>query len=674
MSRLLTFVVALVVLACLTPTHAAGLTPEALWSLKQLSSPHVSPDDKKVLYVVSTPDVEHNSSNKQIWIMDISQTEPTAQPLTAPHVSSWSPRWLPNSSEFVFLSKRNGKTQVWRMSTQGGEAEQITDYDANLASLVVSPDGKHIAFSAEVDPACGLNCDKQDDSKSSGVIYERLMVRHWDVWRDETRSVLFTQALNKEAKAIALTSQLNAHVPSKPFGGSEEITFSADSQSIYFTARISDKNEALSVDYNIYQVGIDGKNQPNNLTAANPAVDTQPVVSSDGRWLAYLAMERAGYESDRSQVIVKNLKNGNTTQLTQDWDRSISSIHFGKDSQSLWVTLQDTGQKPLWHINLTTGERTRVNPQGSVSGVASTLDGAVYVMNDLKNPADLYFYNLIKNDSVRITTINQALLDNIDFGEIEQFSFKGWNDETVYGYVVKPANFTSNQQYPLAFLIHGGPQGSFSNNFHYRWNPQIYAGAGYAVVMIDFHGSTGYGQAFTDSIRNDWGGKPYVDLEKGLNEVLKRYTWINGDKMCALGASYGGYMINWIAGKMPDTFDCLINHDGIFDMRSMYYTTEELYFAEWEQGGPYFKNPEGHEKFNPASLVNQWKTPMLVIHGELDYRVPIGQGLATFTALQRREIPSQLLYFKDENHWVLKPQNALLWHKTVLNWMDRWTQ
>jgi dipeptidyl aminopeptidase/acylaminoacyl peptidase len=252
--------------------------------------------------------------------------------------------------------------------------------------------------------------------------------------------------------------------------------------------------------------------------------------------------------------------------------------------------------------------------------------------------------------------------------------FAGANNDNVFGYVVKPANFKRDQKYPVAFLIHGGPQGSMANVWHWRWNAQAFAGAGYGVVMIDFHGSTGYGQAFTDSISGDWGGKPLEDLKLGLAAALKQFPWLDGEDACALGGSYGGFMINWIAGEWPDRFKCLVSHDGIFDQRSMYYSTEELWFPEWENGGPEYSNPAGYAKFNPVDHVAQWKTPMLVIHGELDYRVPYAQGLALFTALQRRGVPSEFLYFPDENHWVLKPANSIEWYDTAIAWMNRWTR
>ena len=272
-----------------------------------------------------------------------------------------------------------------------------------------------------------------------------------------------------------------------------------------------------------------------------------------------------------------------------------------------------------------------------------------------------------------ITQVNAKKLALASMGDFEQFSFPGWNGETVYGFVVQPANFDKSKKYPVAFLIHGGPQGSFGNHFHYRWNPQVYAGAGFAAVFIDFHGSTGYGQAFTDAIRGDWGGKPYEDLIKGLDFALGKYTYLDNDKVVALGASYGGYMINWIAGQ-TDRFKALVCHDGNLDERMAYFDTEELWFPEWEHGGTPWEAPAGYAKHNPIDFLAKWKTPMLVIHGGLDYRVVDTQGISTFTALQRMGIPSQFLYFPDENHWVLKPANSKQWHATVLAWIQRWTK
>jgi dipeptidyl aminopeptidase/acylaminoacyl peptidase len=294
----------------------------------------------------------------------------------------------------------------------------------------------------------------------------------------------------------------------------------------------------------------------------------------------------------------------------------------------------------------------------------------IYAHADLGGPDDLYSVSLKGGAPQRLTDANHDILGARSLSAFEQFSFKGWNDETVYGYVVKPYGFAPGKRYPLAFVVHGGPQASLQNLWTWRWNAQTFAGDGYAVVMIDFHGTPGYGQAFTDSISRDWGGKPLVDLQKGLAAALQKYPWIDGERACALGASYGGFMMNWIEGNWPDRFRCIVNHDGVFDQRMMYYSTEELWFNEWEFGGPYYQSPQGYEQFNPASFVSKWRTPMLVVHGEQDFRIPYSQGLGAFTALQRRGIESRLLVFPDENHWVLKPANSVLWYHTVLGWLD----
>jgi dipeptidyl aminopeptidase/acylaminoacyl peptidase len=365
--------------------------------------------------------------------------------------------------------------------------------------------------------------------------------------------------------------------------------------------------------------------------------------------------------------------------LTEAWDRSPGTLTFSPDGRTLLATADDLGNTSLFAIDAASGDVRRLLAEGTVRTPVLAGDRLVFGRDHLRSPVELESVALDGTDPRQLTGVNAPRLAAVQLGEPEQFTFAGWNGETVHAWLVKPADLAPNRKYPLAFLVHGGPQSSFRNEFHYRWNPQVYAGAGYAAVMVDFHGSAGYGQAFTDSIGHDWGGKPLEDLKRGLAATLARYPWIDAGRVCALGASYGGYMINWIAGNWFDgrgnsPFRCLVNHDGTFDNRSMYYTTEELWFPEWEHGGPYFDNAAGHEKHNPALHVTKWKTPMLVIHGEQDFRVPDTEGIATFTALQRRGIPSKLLYFPDENHWVLKPANSILWHETVLGWLAEWTK
>jgi dipeptidyl aminopeptidase/acylaminoacyl peptidase len=410
------------------------------------------------------------------------------------------------------------------------------------------------------------------------------------------------------------------------------------------------------------------------LTEQNEAWDAQPLFSPNGKTLAYLAMERPGYESDRFRIVLQSWPEGRKHVLTGDWDRSVSTMAWAEDGKTIYATANNLGQCSLYAINVRSGNVTPLIKKGTVRSLAIKGDRIVFGMDHLKSPVELYSIQTNGLNFQSLTGINQVKLAAANMGEPEQFTFKGWNDETVYGYVVKPIDFDPGKKYPVAFLIHGGPQGSFSNDFHYRWNPQVYAGAGYAAVMVDFHGSVGYGQAFTDSIRGDYGGKPLEDLKKGLSAALEKYPWMDADRVGALGASFGGYMINWIAGNWPDRFRCLVNHDGNLDERMAYFDTEELWFPEWDHEGTPWDNPEGYEKDNPINFVKNWKTPMLLIHGALDFRVVETQGMSTFTALQRRGIPSKFLYFPDENHWILKPQNSIQWHETVISWLDQWVK
>jgi dipeptidyl aminopeptidase/acylaminoacyl peptidase len=398
------------------------------------------------------------------------------------------------------------------------------------------------------------------------------------------------------------------------------------------------------------------------------------VFSPDGTTLAYLAMERAGFESDRLRIVLMDWPDGKPRRLTESWDRSPRSIAWSADGETIWANAAHLGQTALFAVDAGNGEVRTLVERGTVRSMAPAGERILVSRDDLRSPVELYTVAADGSDERPVTKINDARVAAARMGQPEQFTFPGWNDESVHAYVVKPVDFDPDRRYPVAFLIHGGPQGSFGNDFHYRWNPQAYAGAGYAVVMVDFHGSTGYGQSFVDSIRDDWGGKPLVDLQKGLAAALERYPFMDGDRVCALGASYGGYMINWIAGNWPDRFRCLVNHDGNLDERMAYYDTEELWFPEWERGGPPWEVPEAYARNNPVEHVAEWKTPMLVIHGALDYRVVDTQGISTFTALQRRGIPSRLLYFPDENHWVLKPHNSVQWHETVIEWIDDWTK
>jgi len=644
-------------------------------AMDRIGDPQVSPDGKWVVFTLRRTDLEANKGRTDLWL--VGTDGKGLRRLTSHEAGDFNPRWSSCGKYVLFLSSRSGSSQVWSIRADGGEATQVTDLPLDVGNLIVSPYGKAIAFTMDVFPEEGCpkvtkeKLEEVASRKSSGRIYDRLFIRHWDVWMDGRRSHLFVMPM-KGGEPVNLMKGMDADTPSKPFGGPEEIAFTPDGKGIVFTARNAGREEPWSTDFDLYCVPLDGSKKPRCLTEQNEAWDTTPLFSPDGKMLAYLAMTRPGYEADRFRIVLMSWPDGEKRVLTENWDRSVGSFCWSPDGKTMYVTAENLGQKSLFAIDVKTGKTETIVRDGNVESIAFAGSRILFGLDNLKSPLELYSARPNGRDVRPITQINAEKIGAARMGDYEQFTFKGWNDEEVYCYVVKPVDFEPDRKYPVAFLIHGGPQGSFGNHFHYRWNPQAYSGAGYAVVMVDFHGSTGYGQAFCDAIRGDWGGKPLVDLQKGLAEALNRYSWMDGDRVAALGASFGGYMINWIAGNWPDRFRCLVNHDGNLDERLAYFDTEELWFPEWDHEGTPWANPEGYEKHNPINFVKNWKTPMLVIHGAQDFRVVESQGMSTFTALQRLGIPSQFLYFPDENHWVLKPHNSILWHDTVIGWLDRW--
>lgn len=658
-------------LAPIAPAEEHVFSARDLLAFARISDPQVSPDGRQVAFVVRNTDLAGNRGRTDVWLAGVDGGAPL---IVAEHPEAdSSPRWSPDGRTIYFLSRRGGSSQVWAVGADGGVPRQVTSSPVPVTSFVVSPDGRRLAFTADVDPKCGdLACSAapKEPGEGSGKVYEQLFARHWDAWKDGRRAHLFVAPVEGGAP-VDVTRGMDADVPSKPFGGSEEIAFTPDGAALVFAARDVGREEAWSTNFDLFVAPIAGDAPPRRLTD-NPAWDTRPLFSRDGKTLIYLAMSRPGFEADRFRIMARPWPEGEAREVAPGWDRSPHDLIVAADGASLLATADDLGHGALFSIDLASGAARRLVGDGYVSAPQVAGDRLVFLRDDLRAPAELFSSDASGGDLRPLTRVNAGLLARVRTGEAEQFSFPGWKGETVYAWLVKPVDFDPAKKYPLALLIHGGPQGSFGNHFHYRWNPQFYAGRGYAALMIDFHGSTGYGQAFTDAISDDWGGKPLVDLQQGLAAALARYPWIDGERACALGASYGGFMINWIAGNWPDRFRCLVNHDGIFDNRMMYYATEELWFPEWEHRGPYWQNVAGHERHNPVHHVARWKTPMLVIHGSLDYRIPETQGIAAFTAMQRRGVPSRLVIFPDENHWVLGPANSLQWHEEVGRWLDAW--
>jgi dipeptidyl aminopeptidase/acylaminoacyl peptidase len=657
---------------------AAALAPftiEDLVHVQRVEQPVVSPDGRFVAFTLRETQLEANRRQGHLWLLDLSDSHPMPRQLTGRATSDFDPRWSADSRTLYFLSTRSGSTQVWRISLQGGEAQQVTHLPLDVTSLEVAPSGERIAFSMEVVPGCKtLQCSHERlappvGGQPSGLLFDQLFVRHWDTW-NRSRSHLFTARIRADGTAEEPidVSRLNADVPSKPFGDEADYDFSPDGRSIVFSTRLGGTGEVRSTNFDLYEVPADGSAAPRSLTADRPAWDGSPKFLPNGD-LAWLAQDRPGYESDRFHIMIREAGSGATRALTAAWDRSVAHLESTSNGELL-ASVDEIGQHALYAVDPHSGQVRRLIGTGEVTDFSSGGHELVIAWASLGAPPDLYRVPLGGGEPERLTQMNAALLGGRSLSEYQQFSFSGWHGQRVYGYVMQPYGFRSDAHYPVAFVIHGGPQSSMANQWSYRWNPQVFAGAGYGVVFIDFHGSPGYGQAFTDSINQDWGGKPLEDLQKGLAAALARYPWLDGERVCALGASYGGFMIDWIAGRWPTRFRCLVSHDGVFDQRGMYYSTEELWFPEWENGGPYYDRPQNYERFNPVDYVNKWRTPMLVIHSGEDFRVPLAQGLGAFTALQRRGIESRLLYFPDENHWVLKPANSIQWYHTVLGWLD----
>jgi dipeptidyl aminopeptidase/acylaminoacyl peptidase len=668
------FAVAPLALAAAKETHPFDVRD--LIGFDRLSDPAVSPDGREIVFTVSALDLAANKRRTDLWLVNADGTG--VRKLTQHEASDTSGLFARDGKAIYFLSTRSGSSQVWKLPLEAGEPQPVTNLPLDVGSFAVSPDGAKLVLSIEVFPGTTIaetkkRLDDEAAKKASGKIYDNLLFRHWDAWADGRRSHLFVMPA-AGGDPVDVMKAMDADAPSKPFGGSDEYAFTPDSAGIVFAARDAGREEAWSTNFDLFVAPADGSAPPKNLTKANPAWDSFPAFSPDGKTLAYLAMKRPGYEGDRFRIVLRSWPEGADRVLTEGWDRSPSDLVWSADGKEIYCTADDLGQHALFAVDAASGKVRTVWGTGHVVAPRLAAGRVVFLLDSMKGPAELQSIRPDGGDRKKLTAINDARVAAARMGEPEQFTFKGAGSDTVHAYIVKPVDFDASKKYPVAFLIHGGPQGSFGNDFHYRWNPQAYAGRGYAAVMVDFHGSTGYGQAFTDAINGDWGGKPLEDLKKGLDAALAKYPWMDGGNVAALGASYGGYMINWIAGNWSDRFKCLVAHDGNLDERFAYFATEELWFPEWEHGGTPWDNPDGYAKHNPVDFVKNWKTPTLVVHGGKDYRVVETGGFATFTALQRLGIPSKFLYFPDENHWVLKPQNSVLWHDTVLDWLDRWTK
>ena len=705
------------------PTSGAKrpFTFEDMMKLKRVGAPVPSPDGKWVVFDAVDVDLEANTKKSHLWIVPAKGGE--ARRLNQTANEEERPRFSPDGIRLIWTSKATDPTQIWMSNFTpesgglDGTPHQVTNISTGADGAIWSPDGKNIVFLSSVYPDCNSPalgygasgddaCNKQRDeelgkSKVKAKIFTKLLYRHWAAYTDFKRSHIFV--ISAEANASvgrdsvepsAAATSSNGSTESRPtkfeardltpgdhdappfnLGGQDMYAISPDGQELAYTSNI-DEVEATSTNNDIFIVPMAG-GTPKKISTS-PGNDNTPVYSPDGKHLAWRSMARAGFEADKESLIIYQRELGQARKATADWDRSVGSLVWTPDSKTLFFTAEDRGESPIWALPID-GKQPSEVARLHADDLAFAQDAKSLFFSRVSSAApseiarlDLSSWkNGSKIEPISVTHLNDALLSQIDMQPLESFTFKGANNDDVQGFMTKPPGFDPSKKYPLKFLIHGGPQGAWGDSWSYRWNPELFAANGYVVVMINFHGSTGYGQKFTDSISGDWGGKPYVDLMKGLDYVEKTYPFIDKNREAALGASYGGYMANWVLGH-TDRFKCIVSHDGVFNTESAYGTTEELWFNEWEFKGPPWKNRELYRKFSPHLFADKFKTPTLVVHGQLDFRLDVSEGLQLFTTLQRLKVPSKMLYFPDEGHWVLKPQNSRLWWKTVNDWVDQW--
>ncbi len=642
--------------------------------IQRISDPQVSPQGDLIAFVVTEIDLPMNSSNSDIWIVPLSGGEPRR--LASSPKSDSGPRWSPDGKRIAFISSRSGSPQIWMIDPRGGEAFQVSALSTGASGVIWSPSGKHLAFLSSVYPDCPddeCNQKRNQEKATSAVqakMFHQLLFRHWNAWQDEKRSHLFVIPADG-GKAVDVTPG-DFDTPPISLGSAHDYTFSPDGKTICFVRNIDPEFKiSLGTNNDLFTTSTEGGTI--RQITQNRANDNSPHYSPDGRYIAYRAMARPGFEADKYSLILADRNNQKVLNLTEKLDISVNDILWSPDSATLFITFQEKGRISLGRIPLKNKRFEKVLEGHYLGSPCLTPDGKtmVFLKQALNRPTDVYSLDLKTKKITQLTAMNKDLLPQLEMNSAEEFWFDGAGGEKIHGFLVKPPFFDSSKKYPLVMLIHGGPQGAWSDNFHYRWNAQMFASPGYVTAMINFHGSTGYGQSFTDSITGDWGGKPYEDIMKGLDYLLSQYDFIDKDRLAAAGASYGGYMIDWIEGHTT-RFNCLISHAGVYDLRSMHGATEELWFPEWEFKGTPWMNKEMYEKWSPSFYVQNFKTPCLVIHGQYDFRVPVTQGFQFFTALQRMKVPSKMLYFPDENHFVQKPQNAEHWWKTVQDWLAKY--
>ncbi|MGB7622651.1 MAG: S9 family peptidase [Terriglobia bacterium] len=688
------------------------LTFDDLMKVQRVADPQISPDGKWVAYSVTVVDKEKNTKKADIWVVPTAGGR--ALQLTRSQKSDDRPRWSPDGKEIAFVSTRDGSSQIWVLPVEGGEARKVTSLATEAGGVLYSPDGRNLLFTSDVYPECdhsnpqmALDCNAArkkaaEESKVKAHVATRLLFRHWTEWKDGKRSHLYIVPVDGSQPPRDLTPG-DYDVPPFSLGGPDDYAFSPDGKEVCYTSN-HDPHEERSTNMDLFVVAV-ATGETKKITS-NPAYDGSPQYSPDGKFIAYRAQGRPGYESDRFQLMVYDRATAQHRSVTESFDRWVDLLAWAPNSRKLYFVSGDRGRNSIFEVSLTGNDVKRVYGEHSSGDVAPTPDGRALVItrSSMHQPAEIYRVGADGSNIMALTHHNQDLLATLDLNPAEESWIdgapssggpavdskvaKGFIDPgqaeaaiptqkkmdtpKIHSWILKPPQFDAAKKYPVLLFVHGGPQGSWEDNWGYRWNPQMYAAAGYVVVMPDPRGSTGYGQQLIDEINKDWGGRCFKDLML-VADAAEKWSYVDKSKMVAAGASFGGFMINWFQGH-TDRFKALVAHAGDFDQVSGYYVTEELWFPEWEMGGTPADHPEIYDFLSPGRYVKNFKTPELVSHGEIDFRVPVAEGLAMYTSLQRRGIESKLLYFPDEGHWILKPLNSELFYKTVIEWLNKFTK
>lgn len=675
------------------------MTIDDLLTLKRCADPQISPDGRWVVYVVTTiTDVNSNKSQSNLWLAPTDGSTPPRQ-LTTTEKKDRHPRWSPDGRWILFESNRSGDNQIWIIALEGGEARQLTQIASEASTAIWSRDGRQIAFVSAVYPefsekpfveSNAANKKRNEDKEKSTVkarVFKRLFFRHWDSYVEDKRQHLFVMSFDPttgtagEPKDVT-PGDRDAFPTSTTFSVGDDFTFSPDGRFLLFTA-VPDKDEAWSTNHDICRVPVTGGGTKwESLTKVNPAADTFPRFSPDGKKLAYRRQNRPGYEADKWEIVVVDVQPdgafaGPPRSVTSSWDRSVEDFVWASDSRTIFLTAEDHALNPVWELNTETSAVQQFLKGGSIGSLSISADGRRLAflhaaMQQPPRPGVISSKREEHDTTLKFFDPNAEQLQRLARNKPESVEVPVEGDVKMQMWILKPPGFDESKKWPVAYLVHGGPQGAWQDGWSFRWNPALWAAQGYIVVLPNPRGSTGFGQKFCDEISGDWGGKCYRDLVAGI-EYVKQLPYVDPDRLGSAGASFGGYMQNWFAvNEIARNFKCLITHCSVWNFESMWGTTDELWFDEFEHGGLPWEKPGHYREFSPhvfAGNLSKYRTPMLVIHNDLDFRCPIGQGHELFSALQRQGVKSRFVNFPDEGHWVLKPANSRYWHEEVFAWL-----